>query len=258
MTGHRKPVAQVETSLGRVPLWGDFQSDRRLVLGIRGAVPAPDQLADLDPPDCDLALLHLPGFFSPSLQAISIGVFVAAFDEMIRLTFPGRDITAVGISTGALVALGLRSPEVHRVLAVEPFFSTAKLWPLREHLTALLAQQQQPLLHKWVDAIFGYRLDGVTDRDYRTLAIPPRPILSLVGDVPLQPFRPIYGLPSLSDEEDRARFKCKVVPGGHDIPVDEIRRALVDLHNQDEQPASGARARDVSSASPAAANCRSR
>jgi hypothetical protein len=248
----------VETALGRVPIWGDFQSDRRLVLGIRGAHADEDQLADLGPPDCDLALVHLPGFFSPSLQAISIGVFVAAFDEVIRLKFPRRDITAVGISTGALVALGLRSPEVRRVLAVEPFFSTAKLWPLREHFTALLRQHQQPLLHQWVDAIFGYRLDGVTDRDYRSLDIPPRPVLALVGDVPLQPFRTIYGLPSLTDEEDRARFKCKVVPGGHNLHIDEIRRALVDLHNQNEQPASGAGGRDVSASTAPTAYCQPR
>ena len=72
----------------------------------------------------------------------------------------------MGLSTGSLVALGLRSPEVRRVLAVEPFFSTAKLWPLIEMIQNELRENSAANLHAWVEAIFGYTAQSVTDRNY--------------------------------------------------------------------------------------------
>jgi pimeloyl-ACP methyl ester carboxylesterase len=247
-------MVSVETALGRVPISGSFDSDRPLVLAIRGAFASVDQLSDLDPPDHDLALLHLPGFHSPRLTETSMEAFVAAFDEVIRQRFAGRQITVVGISTGAVVALGLRAPEVRGVLAVEPFFSTAKLWPLIEFLRRELQANPQPALHEWVDAIFGVSMSGVVDRNYQAvLARRDRPVLGLVGDVPLNPVRPVWGLPSLTDEADRALLPNKLVQGGHNVPTDAIRSALRNLHQPDEDPATCARDGRVSAATRAAA-----
>jgi pimeloyl-ACP methyl ester carboxylesterase len=235
-----------ETSHGRVPVWGSFDSDRPLVLAIRGAFPTPDHLADLEPPGADLALVHLPGHHSPRLRTTSIVAFISAFDQVIENHWRGRQVTVVGVSTGALVALGLRSPEVRGVLAVEPFFSTAKLWPMVEFAHRELRTSDQAALHDWMDAIFGYTLAGVTDRNYEAvLKRRDRPATMLVGDVPLNPRRPVRGMPSLTDEDDRRRLPCRVSPGGHDIPIDAIRAALADLHEDDHYPTTGARARGV-------------
>lgn len=241
----------VETALGRVPVWGRANSERPIVLAIRGAFPEPHHLADLAPPNQDLVLLHLPGFHSPALAATSIGAFAAAFDEVIRKHFTGREITAVGVSTGALVALALRAPEVRRVLAVEPFFSTAHLWPLVEWVQHELRRNPAPLLHHWCEAIFGYTGTAVCDRRYEpVLNGPPRPTVALVGDVPLLPRRPLTILPSLTNEVDRARLPVRVTPGGHNLPTAAIRSALIDLHKEDEEtPGSAWRERIATAAS---------
>ena len=97
-------MEHVPTRFGSIPVWGDFGTDRPLVLVVRGVCPALDRHADLDPPDADLALLHLPGFHSPLIRPFSIEVFAQAFDELVQTRFADRQITLVGASTGALVA----------------------------------------------------------------------------------------------------------------------------------------------------------
>ncbi len=219
----------VDTALGRVPVWGSWSSDRPLVLGIRGAFAERNDLTDLDPPGCDLALLHLPGFHSPALVVTSIGAFIAAFDEVIRTQFSGRQIVAVGLSVGAIVALGLRSPEIGGVLAVEPFFSTAKLWPMIEFIQRLLPRDQVSA-HLWAADIFGISIDGVEDRDYHAvLGRQDRPTLALVGDIPLDPRRELRLLPSFTDEADRALLDYRVAAGGHELPMEALREALAPL-----------------------------
>jgi hypothetical protein len=219
----------VDTSLGRVPVWGAFESSRPLVLGIRGAFGAFGQLADLDPPGSDLALLHLPGMHSPPLAATSIG----AFDQVIRTRFAGRDITVVGLSVGAIVALGRKAPEVKAVLAVEPFFSTAGLWPLIEYVQRDLRQDvggDPEVAFSWARNLLGIGQSEVEDRDFSpVLTRTDRPSLAIFGRDPLLPRRPYRGMPSLAGEEDRARLPYIVVDGGHGIGSAVILEALGSL-----------------------------
>lgn len=219
----------VETSFGCIPVWGDYGSHRPLVLMIRGIFPPLHRHADLGPRGADLALLHLPGFHSKVIRPISVDRFAQAFDELVRIRFPDREITLVGTSTGALVALAMTAPQVKAKLAVEPFFSTAKLWPLISLVRTKLQKATNPLLHEWMEAVLGYTLSGVSDRNYEHLAAQVMPTLVLAGDTPLTPVRKMTQLPSLCDPQDRARLPYKVVRGGHDIPVEEIRAALGDL-----------------------------
>lgn len=219
----------VTTSFGRVPVWGDYASQRPLALVVRGIFPPLDRHADLDPPGADLALLHLPGFHWNAIEPLSIEAFAQIFDEVVERRFADREVTLVGTSTGTLVTLAMAAPQVKAKLAVEPFFSTAKLWPLIPMIRDQLRASTQPLLHSWMDAIFGYTLSHVTDRNYEHLARQTVPTLILAGDTPLMPQRGLAGLPSLCDPQDRARLPSKVVRGGHDIPVEEIRAALADL-----------------------------
>jgi hypothetical protein len=216
----------VETSLGHVPVWGSYESDRPLVLAIRGAFPDSEQYADLDPPGADLALLHLPGFFSPRFTEPSVQAFVTAFDEVIRSRFPGRAVTAVGASVGAIVALGLRSPEVRGVLAVEPFFSTMKLWPLIEFVQRKLpADDVRSAI--WTQAVLGIGRADVQDRRFDwALDRQDRPARAIFGDVALNPRRPVAGMPSLADEEDRRRLPHRTVSGGHEVALAAVRAEL--------------------------------
>ena len=184
-----------------------------------------------------MALVHLPGFYSPVLVTTSVGVFIAAFDEVISKLFAGRKITAVGLSVGAIVALGLRSPEVRAVLAVEPFFSTAKLWPIIYFVRHML-RADEALPRAFAADIFGVTQVSITDRDYSAvLQRSDRPALAVFGDVPLNPSRDVIGLPSLADEADRTRLPHVVTLGGHAVPTSVIRGALRILEGP-HQPAS--------------------
>lgn len=216
----------VETAARSVPVAGDFGSDRPLALVVRGAFPAPTAYENLRIPNADVALLHLPGFCSPRVEPLSVEAFAAVFDEVIAKRFQGREITLVGVSTGCLVALAMSRPEIRGRVLVEPFFSTAKLWPLIEYVQGQLRRSAQPLLHAWCRTIFGYGLAAVEDRDYRPLAARDPSALAVVGSEPLWPRRPLTYLPSLTDAEDRRRFQALTYEGGHDAPLSAIAEAI--------------------------------
>jgi hypothetical protein len=216
-----------QTPFGEVWLWGKpaaFDGDRPLVLVIRGAMPLRHALEWLQPSEADIVFAHLPGFHSPVLVASSIGVFIAAFDVVIRQAFADRSIVVLGVSAGAIVAAGLRAPQLAARVLIEPFFSTAKLKPLAAVVRRLLADANEPY-RRWVWHVLGIALDAVEDRRYGHLLTPDLPIYAVVGDVPLsQP--PPAALPSLTDDADRALLieagaDLRVARGGHDMPSED-------------------------------------
>jgi pimeloyl-ACP methyl ester carboxylesterase len=212
--------------LGIVPIWGAVGGDGPVVLAMRGATPPPEQLASVPTQGANLLLLHLPGMYSPLLSRTSIEAFATAYDEVIAAVVPDRDIVALGVSTGAVVALGLRAPQIKAQVIVEPFFSTKKLWALSDLVRR--GMKDHPVDHplaRWFDAIFGYTSNGVSDRDYSwVLKTPLRPTWALVGSVPLLPPRTLSIMPSLTDDMDRERLRACgarvcTVEGGHDLPL---------------------------------------
>ena len=122
--------------------------------------------------------------------------------------------------------------QAQRVLAIEPFLETGKLWALFEILSPSVVGNGAA----WVEAIFGRPGDG---RDYRSILDGLRvPTEIIVGDVPLFPRRPVMGLPSLCDEADRAAFRAHPLVhlqqgvGGHGVHMgsqDMINEALARL-----------------------------
>jgi hypothetical protein len=213
-----------ETTLGPLWLWGEpwaFQGERPLVLVIRGAMARADDLEWLTLADHDLVFAHLPGFHSPMLAANSVGTFIFAFDAAIRGAFPQRRITVLGSSAGAIVAAGLRAPQLVARVLVEPFFSTGKLAPLAAMLRGQMPVTTEPY-RRWIWDILGISSEAIEDRHYEHLLIPDLPIHAVVGDIPLA--QPVTGgLPSLTDEADRALLRAagadlRVAPGGHDLP----------------------------------------
>ena len=128
---------------------------------------------------------------------------------MIAALFAGRPVVALGVSAGALVALALRSPQVVRVIAVEPFFSTEKLWPLVHTVRKMLANNpRDATMRRWVEAIYGYGPETLMDRDYGwVLGRTDRPVEAIVGSDPLYPVRNFWDMPSLTDDIDRDRLR---------------------------------------------------
>lgn len=220
----------VETALGAVPVWSRGDPAGPLVVVINGAFPtAVDDLHWLDVPGAQMAFLHLPGFHSRRLAEISIDAFTAGHGEALRLAF-GRPFVAAGVSTGALVAMGLR--EATRVLAVEPFFATGQLWPLFNVFSSNAEHGVWPeAAQRWADAIFGRRGAG---RDYhQILADLGAETVALVGDLPLMPERSnVDRMPSLCSDDDRRALVAhplvtlRGAAGGHEIDRRAFQAAL--------------------------------
>lgn len=222
---------EVATALGVIPVWappGDLESERPVLLTITGAWADGEtmtRLPEVVGPGWTAVLMRLPGNDTPPLAETSIAAWAGAVDELIATAFAGRQVVVMGISIGALVALALRSPQVRRIVALEPPLETGKLWPMTEQLRARRAAAPQ-------DAAFIAEVFGVSDaaaegRSYRHLVAAARvPIDVVAGEVPLMPPRVLERYPSFLDEADRAwlqaqpRVRLHVAPGaGHNIHV---------------------------------------
>jgi hypothetical protein len=226
----------IETDRGAIWLWGRpeaFSGGRPVVLVIRGTFPERNNLEWLDLASHDLVFAHLPGFYCPLAAANSIEGFIASFDTAIRTSFAERRLIVLGSSTGALVAAGLRSPQIVARMLIEPFFSTAKLTDLAAVLRTSMARIEQPTFNDWVWDVLGIAAERTEDRDYAHLLRGDLPIYALLGD----PQRPVVAperLPTLTDATDRERLiaagaQLRQAAAGHDVPYADAQAILATL-----------------------------
>ena len=198
------------TDLGPIYLVGRLYSDvRRPVLFAMGGIWTPDdnlhEVADWFG-GATVLVAPLPGMSSTLTRDFDLATAARVADEAIAGIVPNRNVVAFGVSTGCIVTLGLRSPQVVRHVALEPFFRTAPLWPfLASARKILAAAPERRGAFQAADEIVGLKDDVVTDRDYRHLLDGITvPVDVLVGAAPLEPERPFNGWPSLTSAEDRA------------------------------------------------------
>jgi len=214
---------EVDTAFG--PIWFHGRdTGRPVMLLLTGAFAAADVLDHTQAflPDVDVWRAHLPGNHCPAIAPVSIGVFAAAYGEALTARVGERPLAVVGLSTGALVALALRTPSLKALLLVEPPLRSEHLWPMLDFRT-----QGPPGWETLIEPVFGIGPAAVRPVDYlATLDALTVPALALVGEAPLLPPRPTPFLPSFVDEESRARLaahprvRMEVVPGaGHNIPA---------------------------------------
>lgn len=193
-------------------MWSGPVRGGHLVFAIRGALAAPDQLCELANllPDADVAVVDLP-----TTGEISIDAFAAAYREL--LSEVRRPLTIVGASIGGLVAMVLS--DLGEVVALDPPLSPPKLWPLHEIVGRKAAQGILTEANQaWWQAILSVN-------DYSpVLGCLRRRATVLASGVPLEPPRPLAGIPGLLSADDlstlerHAMIDLQVVPGaGHDI-----------------------------------------
>jgi pimeloyl-ACP methyl ester carboxylesterase len=213
---------EVQTALG--PVWFFGQPTGRPILLIITGAYADATLLDHTQrsfPDHDVLRAHLPGNHCPRLAVTSIDAFTAAYAEALEAVASGRRVAILGLSTGALVAMGLRSPCVRAIVAVEPPLLTEQLWPLDERF-----QPATPKDAEFVWSVFGIGRGPIEGRNYAPvlegLSVP---TTVLIGDIPLLPRRRLDIIPSLIDDQARAlldrnpHVRIVVVPNaGHNIP----------------------------------------
>jgi hypothetical protein len=222
---------EFQTPAGDVWLWGEpgaARGGKPIVLWISGAfaVERPPSFT-LPPrlPQADVLLAHLPGNHSPQPQVHSVEAYSAAFSNVLDQL--GRPAVVVGSSIGGLTALGLRSPHLRGVVALEPPLRTGQLWPLRpDFRERLAASPQDARLREFLWSVFGISETAHEDRDYTGLLDGLQtPVWAVLGGAALLPERAVSQLPSLVDEPSRdalgrhPKVTVSIVHGvGHNIP----------------------------------------
>ena len=168
----------------------------------------------------DVMIGRVPGDGAPQLASISIGAFASAYSEAV-CALGDRSVFAYGISAGALTALALRGPNIKGQLLIEPPLQTGGLWPLRDALRDVGPEGWEAI--SW--PVFGISATCHEDRDYaHLLESLAAPTTVLVGDVLLEPRRPLEDQPSLVGEAARnrlqktSRLSLHIIPNcGHSI-----------------------------------------
>lgn len=195
-------------------------------------------------PEAEVVLATLPGHGSgPPLTKQGWEGMVGAFHQSLRTVVDGRRVLAAGAGLGGVLALGLNT-RGYASVSFDPFFSTAKQWPLELGLQRAAGRNRQ-LDEGFLFDTLGWR-DGafVENRSYgELLSRLKAPALVVCGDVPLAPRRDMQAAPSLMDEADHALLAAHpdvrlwVAPGcGHnllgqapdlcrDLILDELARA---------------------------------
>jgi pimeloyl-ACP methyl ester carboxylesterase len=205
---------EIQTSQGAVFVVGRIHAALRpTLLVIPGAFPKIDfkhELPDVFP-GANVIVARLPGFqMSPLFRVATAESFSTAFDELLSALTPRSPVVVYGLSTGCLVALGMKHPHIVRHVTEEPFFHTENLWPLIDDFQPRLRREpENDAMQAFLWNFLGYGADEVKDRDYSHL--PPRisvPTDVLVGELALEPRRELPTWPSLTSDADRALLKA--------------------------------------------------
>lgn len=156
----------------------------------------------------------------------TVAALASALEALIATAFPERSIVLMGASIGATVALAVRSPEVRRIVAVEPILATEGLWPIEEPLRRAAGPlpADDARRRRWFE-LFGVSPEGVEPRDHRgVLAGLACPVDVILGAEPLEPRRELARFPSLVGEAERRALaanphvRIQIAPGvGHNV-----------------------------------------
>jgi pimeloyl-ACP methyl ester carboxylesterase len=235
----------IQTTAGPLGFVGRLHAGQRRpsLVAVSGSFPPKGYLHDLIDQyrGANVLIVNLPGMDGVPWAPATPAQLSRGLAEAVQLLLGDSPIVAFGSSTGNLLSLGLRLPNIfHRVL-VEPFFQTKDLWPF-------IANSRQRMERNPADAamaryfwdVFGIGPTAFENRDYRHLldAITV-PSDVVVGQLPLLPARSVEIWPSFTSEEDRAALTANplvtlhVGPTGtgHNINADpaadaQIKRAL--------------------------------
>lgn len=224
-------VTAVPTAYGDVHLRGDL-TGRPVALLISGVFEAERAYSRFQEylPKVDALVAHLPGNHCPALRDFKIETMGAAFDEAVA-NLP--KLIVVGVSTGGLVGLAMRSPKVAGLVLADPPLRPHQAWPLH-------SLREQGPADRWplINAVFGLYRGRTEPRNYAPLLSKLSvPTTALVGAEALGKKRPIGDMPSLVDArslgdlEAHPLVSVQTVPGvGHNVPH-KAGRVFVDAIN---------------------------
>jgi len=231
----------LQTSAGPLGFVGRIHTDRPrpALVAVSGSFPPRTYLHDLIDlfQGANVLIVNLPGMAGVPWSAATPAQLSAGLEEAIRLLLGDLPIVAFGSSTGNLLSLGLRLPNICRRVAVEPFFQTKDLWPFIANSRQRMDRNPADVfLARYFWNVFGIGPTTVEGRDYRhLLGAITVPTDVIVGQIPLLPPRATEVWPSFTSQEDRAALTANPLvtlhegpPGtGHSVNADPGGDALV-------------------------------
>ena len=179
----------------------------------------------------DACVMRLPSSREFALSTMALAELSRMVTGLLETRFAHRRIVLVGISTGAVLALGVRAANVQRIVAVEPALATANLWPVAEAMRRHVEALGDPIAKAFAAEAFGVGQSGQGARDhFAALHGLDLPVDVLMGGMPLMPERKVDRVPSLVDAPERRRLAA--MPGvrlhisqdsGHNIVGQDAR-----------------------------------
>jgi hypothetical protein len=204
---------QVQTRLGPVGLWmapAAPAARRPLLFAIPGV------LSSLDPIVgqglalgmlAEICILQLPVSRANAVASCRLADLSAMVGEILETDFAERQVALLGVSSGAVIALGVRARNLARIIAIEPPLATQMLWPLVNTLPDHLRRENDPVANAFSLEALGIGPDGASPRDHSGVLQGLRvPVDVLLGSDPFMPPRALQRLPSLVGEAERRRL----------------------------------------------------
>jgi hypothetical protein len=206
-----------------------YADSRAALLAVNGSFPPPGQLHDLIThfTGVSVVIVNLPGMGGAPWANATVSGLTESLEQTVRLLLPSAPIVAFGASTGNLLSLGLRLPNICRRVALEPFLETGELWPFiansRERLEMNLPRAHTghyAYLKDYLWEVFGVASDKLENRDYRRLLDNITvPTDVMVGELPLLPRRRTDIWPSFTSAKDRASLAANPLVTFHEGPA---------------------------------------
>jgi hypothetical protein len=218
-------LVTLQTSAGPFGLVGRIHADRRrpALLAVGGSFPPKTYLHDLADHfrGANVLIVNLPGMVGVPWSAATPAELSRGLAEAVVRLLGDLPIVAFGTSTGNLLSLGLRLPNICRRLAVEPFFQTQDLWPFIANSRQRMGKRPDDTsLARYFWDVFGIGPTSLENRDYRQLLdniIMPTDVIA--GELPLLPEREVDVWPSFTSQADRAALTANPLVSFHQGPA---------------------------------------
>jgi hypothetical protein len=200
----------VQTSIGPLTFVGRLPAGPKkpVLLVVGGSFPPKAYLHEFADNfgGINVLIMALPGMNGTPWLDLPLDTLASGLDEALDRLVPDTPMVAFGTSTGNLLTLSLRHPDICRRVIDEPFFQTKDLWPfIPDARQRLMIPDQHPMVQPYLWTYFGIGPDRLENRDYRHLldAITV-PTDVFVGARPLLPPRELDFWPSFTSDEERA------------------------------------------------------
>jgi hypothetical protein len=203
----------VATRLGVVRLSigpGAGVEGRPIVFTIPGILTRPDDLFVLGRRlgmFGAMCVMRLPNERGAALSSCALSDLSALVGELLESRFTERPVVVLGLSTGAVIALGVRARNLARIVAVEPPLVVEDLWPVAGLLSQHLRRLGDPVATAFAAEAFGIgQGDPVARNHFAALDGLNVPVELVLGGVTLRPARQLSQFPSFVDEPERRRL----------------------------------------------------